>query len=367
VKTDVPYRLQLSDVLSWWSTAASCLRSATDTSLFLHTARSRRFAVTEFATIQWQLHNSPLPELSTYAKPTPQLKERVGHALARLAKLSKGSLRKNNIPVGGTMDRGHGRASGSASTGNMLSSQSQDSNSRRKDQQCGDSITAVPSALDMDVSNDTVARTSPVSIPIPHNQEAQARSFSAYTRASSTAQDAPIIPLNSTSAREIPLHNPADPSIGRPKKRRSAKGRTKSETKLPMELNQSGEELRRSAQNNGAEPIIKGGAESEREIAYPAVPTTISTKKRKRKALVTFHSDDATSEKSDALPEMAAANPLPPGPSNAIPNAPPTVRTKRSRPKKTPKLDSIVSSPESNRIQESSRCVLSCLAPSTLR
>ena len=97
-------RLQLDDVAAWWSTAASCFGMATDASLFLDTPSSRLFAVTEFASIQWQLHNLPRPEESTYVTPTPQLTKCVHRAVARLAKRPKSASMKNNAPAGKTFD-----------------------------------------------------------------------------------------------------------------------------------------------------------------------------------------------------------------------------------------------------------------------
>lgn len=331
-------------MVSWWSTAASCFRSTADTSLFLETPQSRRLAVTEFASIQWQLHNSPLPGPSTYAEPTPQLTARVGHSLARLAKLSNGSSTKNkNIP--GTIKRGHLHASESTTpAGNMRSSQPQDSNSCPNAQHCG----AIPSAApgtDTDVGNETVT---PISIH--HDRAAEACSPPVYTGALSVVQDSAITALNSTPAREIPFHNPADSSIGRPKKKkkRSATDRTKPKTNL----DRSGE---CGARNKDVEARIKGDVESEREIVHSTLPAK-STKKRKRDNPTASSPGDVTNETSDALPERAAADAISLNSPAAISSASATAPRKRGGPKKMPISDSVVSStPESNQLQ--TRCV----------
>ena len=335
----------------WWSIAASCFGWAADPSQFLDTPQSRQFTVHEFVSIQWQLHNSPLPEQSTYATPTPQLVERVSRALEQLKNLSEGALRENNSLFGKSLSRANSERPLFA--GGLHEFQPSSCQTELHHGYGAAALPTVDTASEMDVEHDPVASNSPT--PIPLNPEAEARSSLVRTRASPTAQD-PIPLVDSAPGEEIPPQDTSDPpSVSQSKKRRGGTGRTKSKTKSRMKMKQNPEELRRSARIN-ITPGREHGVESEKDMASPAVVTRPSTVKRKREDNdpITPGPDNAADDTSEAPPEKPAVDSL----ERPISNTPATVRRKRGRPKKM--LDPIVSSPpESNEMQESSGCVSS--------
>lgn len=349
----MPRHPQLDDVALWWSIAASYFGWAADPSQFLDTPQSRQFTVHEFVRIQWQLHNSPLPEQSTYAIPTPQLIERVSHALEQLKKLSEAALRENNIPLGKSLSRANSeRPLFAGGLHEFRPSNGQ------IEQRHGYGVAVLPTvdpASEMDVDHDPVASTSPA--PIPFNPEAKARPSPVHTRASPTAQD-PIPLVDSSPVENIAPQDTSDPpSAGQSKKRRGGAGRTKSKTKLRVKMEQNPEKLRQSARIN-VTSRLKLGVEGGKHLASPTTLTPPPTRKRKGKDhdRITPGPDNAADDTSEAPPEKPAVDSL----ERPISNTPATVRRKRGRPKKTLILDPIVvsSPPESNEIQES-RCVSS--------
>lgn len=352
-KVDMPRHPQLDDVALWWSIAASYFGWAADPSQFLDTPQSRQFTVHEFVRIQWQLHNSPLPEQSTYAIPTPQLIERVSHALEQLKKLSEAALRENNIPFGKSLSRANSECPLFA--GGLHEFQPRNC---QTEQRHGYGVAVLPTvdpASEMDVDHDRVASTSPA--PIPLNPEAEARPSPVHTRASPTTQN-PIPLVDSSPVENIAPQDTSDPpSVSQSKKRRGGAGRTKSKTKLRVKMEQNPKKLRQSARIN-VTPGLKHGVEGGKHLASPTMLTPPSTRKRKGKDQnhITPGPDNAADDTSQAPPEKPAVDSL----ERPISNTPATVLRKRGRPRKKLTLDPIVvsSPPESNEIQES-RCVSS--------
>jgi hypothetical protein len=343
-KVDMPRHPQLDDVALWWSIAASCFGWAANPSRFLDTPQSRQFTVHEFVRIQWQLHNSPLPEQSTYATPTPQLMKRVSHALEQLKKLSKEALRENNIPFGKSLSPANSECPLFAEGLHEF----QPSNCQAE-QRHGYGVAALPTVdppSEMDVDHDPVASTSPT--PIPLNPEAEARSSPVYSRASPTTQDATPL-VDSAPVGDIAPQTSDPPSVSQSKKGCGGAGRTKSKAKSRVKMEQNPEGLRQSARINAIHGL-KHGVEGGKHLASPA---TLTRKRKGKNNHITPGPDNAADDTSEAPREKSAIDSL----ERPISNTPTTRSRKRGRPRKIPAV--VSSPPESNEVQGMSRWVSS--------